>query len=81
MIIFISDPSKNLSKINIKEQQQQQQKLTGGRIMWEEISEKRMSTNLKERMQMDKCWEGLRLHWIPKMMRVVAGIENRNKSH
>lgn len=32
MIIFISDPSKNLSKINIKEQQQQQ-KLTGGRIM------------------------------------------------
>ena len=62
MIIFISDPSKNLSKINIKEQQQQQ-KLTGGRIMWEEIS------------------ESLRLHWIPKMMRVVAGIENRNKSH
>lgn len=49
--------------------------------MWEEISEKRMSTNLKERMQMDECWEGLRLHQIPKLMRVVAGIENRKKSH
>lgn len=47
--------------------------------MWEEISKKRMSTNLKERMQIDECWEGLRLHQVSKKMRVVAGTENRKK--